>query len=239
MILPLVALKVLLAAYKTPSGSMGPTILHGDRIFSRRTFAPPPRGDVVVFASPEHGHDQSFIKRVVALAGDTIEAIGGRPIINGWLVPHCHVGTYRFDDRTSELYIEYLGDRAYGTLFDHLDDRPCKATTDCGDGICHLGVCGELEGPFVVQPDEVFVLGDNRDNSYDSRKFFGGRGGGVPLGSVEGRGLFVWLGAVSGRFGASVQGPPVLPPAAASLQGALDKCLRERPPVEQATPPKR
>jgi signal peptidase I len=241
MILPLVALKLLLKAYRTPSGSMAPTILISDRIFTRRSFSPPARGEVIVFATPEPGHENSFIKRVVGLPGDTIETIGGRPVINGWLVPQCHVGPYPFDGPTFELYVEYLGDRVYGTLFDHvLDDRSCKVDADCGGGTsCRAGVCGALEGPFAVRAGEVFVLGDNRDNSHDSRRFFGGRGGGVPLGNVGGRGLLVWMSVTPGRFGANVQGPPVLPAAASSLQGALDKCLRERPSLEQTTPPRR
>jgi signal peptidase I len=85
-------------------------------------------------------------------------------------------------------------------------------------------------------------MGDNRNNSHDSRMWWGGQGGGVPFENIKGRALFVWLSVLDGkidwtRFGVPVMGRPKLPTDMAALQPALDKCLRERPPIEKTTPP--
>src|SRR5581483_6632884 len=85
-------------AFKIPSGSMIPTLQVGDHIFVNKfsygpaiplthkrlwTNMPPKRGDVMVFAYPEHP-EQDFIKRVITIGGDKLEAKNGHPVINGW-----------------------------------------------------------------------------------------------------------------------------------------------------------
>jgi signal peptidase I len=95
---------------------MIPTLMIGDHIFvnkftygplipwtDKRLFSrlPPSRADVMVFKFPEN-KEQDFIKRVIAVPGDTLEAINGRPIINGWLVPHCYVGQF-YESHAAEL----------------------------------------------------------------------------------------------------------------------------------------
>jgi len=127
-------------AFKIPSPSMVPTLQVGDHIFvnksaygpmipgtSTRLFSklPPHYGDVIVFQFPEKP-DQDFIKRVVALPSDTLEALDGRPIINGWRPPECRVGVYKhtwgdgmFSQHEGELYVEYLGPEAFLTFYDH------------------------------------------------------------------------------------------------------------------------
>ncbi|HEU4532751.1 MAG TPA: hypothetical protein VFS00_01490, partial [Polyangiaceae bacterium] len=84
----------------------------------------------------------------------------------------------------------------------------------------------------------------NRNNSHDSRSWFGGKGGGVPQIDLLGRAAFVWLHVEPGgsfsfdRFLADVNGAPVLPAAhAATLGPALERCLSARPPREKTTPP--
>jgi signal peptidase I len=247
-------------AFKIPSGSMIPTLMVGDHIFvnkftygplipwtDQRLFPrlPPSRGDVMVFKFPEN-KEQDFIKRTIAAPGDTLEAINGRPILNGWLVPHCYVGPYRYEGRQAELFLEFLGDKSYFTLYDtNPDEAICVDNDDCAPGLsCRSGLCGMLQGPFKVAADEVWVMGDNRNNSHDSRSWRGGLGAGVPFENIKGRAMFVWMsfgpggGIAQDRLFVNVMGRPKLPGAhEASLQAGLDKCLRERPPLSETTPP--
>ncbi len=246
-------------AFKIPSGSMIPTLMIGDHIFvnkftygplvpwtDKRLFSrlPPQRGDVMVFKFPEN-KEQDFIKRTIATPGDTLEAIDGRPVINGWIVPHCYVGPFKYENRNAELFIEYLEDKSYFTLFDaNPDEQKCGGPEDCGAGLaCRGGICGILQGPFHVAPSEAWVMGDNRNNSHDSRSWRGGLGAGVPFENIKGRAMFVWMSFGPGgsiaqdRLFVNVLGRPKLPASAAGLQGAVDKCLATRPPVAETTPP--
>jgi signal peptidase I len=111
---------------------------------------------------------------------------------------------------------------------------------------CLAGICGYHQGPFKVAANEVWVMGDNRHNSHDSRSWRGGMGAGVPFENIKGRAMFVWMsirpdGSVaSDRIFVNIMGSPTLPDDANSaLQGALDKCMRERQSLEQTTPPTR
>ncbi|MDP8999281.1 MAG: signal peptidase I [Myxococcota bacterium] len=230
----------VIEAFKIPSGSMIPTLMVGDHIFVNKfsygpaipythsrvwTSMPPKHGDVIVFAFPEHP-EQDFIKRVIAVEGDKLEARGGHPIINGWEVPSCRVGTWTYNDYDSpitrhegELFVEYLGNESYLTFYDRAS-----------------GAFPEFQGPYFAKAGEVWVMGDNRNNSHDSRMWFGGRGGGVPFENVRGRALFVWLsvsdnGMDWSREGAPVMGRPRLPIAASGLRPQLEDCMKRRPPV--------
>ena len=232
-------------AFKIPSSSMVPTLLVGDHIFVNKfsygpaipytkariwTRMPPARGDVIVFAYPEN-MEQDFIKRVIALPGDRLETDEGHPVINGWKVPSCLAGSYAYDDQDTlpphhegDLFIEYLGDEAYLTFYDRGKDPQLN------------------KGPWYVQPGQIYVMGDNRNNSHDSRAWFGGAGGGVPFENIKGRALFVWLsyrdtGIEWGRFGSPVMGRPRAPKGFESLQPGVDKCLRERPSPDKTKPP--
>lgn len=254
----------VIEAFKIPSGAMMPTVMIGDHIFvsklaygpllpgsDKRLFSrlPPARGDVMVFKFPEN-KAQDFIKRAIAIPGDTLEAINGRPIINGWLVPHCHVG--KFGRNGDRLYVEFLGDKSFLTLYaqdilqaDGPDEPTCKDQDDCGLGqTCRAGICGHHQGPFKVGPNEVWVMGDNRLNSHDSRSWRGGQGAGVPFENIKGRASIVWMsfdpngGVAADRLFVSITGTPTIPGKPdGSLQSALDKCLRERPDVAKTTPP--
>jgi signal peptidase I len=233
-------------AFKIPSGSMIPTLQVGDHIFVNKfvygpmvpfidkrlwTNMPPHRGDVMVFAYPEN-MDQDFIKRVIALPGDKLEAKNGHPWINGWEVPHCYVGVYSYNEidapvpqHEGDLYMEYLEDEAFLTLYDHAS-----------------GGFAERQGPFFVQQGEAYVMGDNRNNSHDSRLWFGGKGGGVPFANIRGKALFVWLSVTDSgvdwtRLGAPVMGRPRVPTAMKALEPGIQKCLDSRPTRAEATPP--
>jgi signal peptidase I len=254
----------VIEAFKIPSGAMIPTLMIGDHIFvskfaygpllpnsDARLFSrlPPARGDVMVFKFPEN-KAQDFIKRAIAIPGDTLEAINGRPIINGWLVPHCYVG--KFGRNQDRLYVEFLEDKSFLTLYaqdamqgDGPDKPACKVQDDCGLGqTCRAGICGHHQGPFKVRPNEVWVMGDNRLNSHDSRTWRGGQGAGVPFENIKGRAMFVWMsfdpngGVASDRLFVQIMGPPTIPGKPdEALQSALDKCLRERPDLAKTTPP--
>jgi len=199
----------------------------------------------MVFKFPERPVDD-FIKRVIAVPGDTLEAINGRPIINGWLVPHCYVGPYKYENHAAELYIEFLEEISYFTLFESNPDEQCNNGDDCNAAglVCKSGICGILQGPFKAAPQEVWVIGDNRNNSHDSRSWHNGMGGGVPFENIKGRAMSVWMSFGPGgniakdRLFVSVHGPPTLPAAQeAALRPAVDRCLKERPPIAETTPP--
>lgn len=238
-------------AFKIPSGSMIPTLQVGDHIFVNKftygpaipftharlwSAMPPKRGDVMVFAYPEHP-EQDFIKRVIAIPGDKLEARAGHPLINGWEVPSCSAGMYSYTENQDgthhegEIFVEFLEDEAFLTFHDHQN------------------IQNDYQGPFYVKPGEVWVMGDNRNNSHDSRMWFGGTGGGVPFENIKGRALFVWLSVADtidwSRMFAPVMGRPPshgpfpgMAPALKALEGPVEKCLRERPPLEKTRPPR-
>src|SRR5690606_1970650 len=161
---------------------------------------PPERGDVIVFEfpDPDPAHEgDDFIKRVIALPGDTLEVKRGHPIINGWEVPSCEVGRYPYGENAGHstpygtLFVDFLGAMAYFTVYE-----PPHPTSGLG-------------GPFEVGPNEVYVMGDNRHNSHDSRRWRNGAGAGVPFDNIRGRAMSVWLPL--SRFMVPVMGEPELP----------------------------
>lgn len=230
-------------AFRIPSGSMLPTLQIGDHIFvnklhfgvllpfaKQRLFPdlPPARGDVIVFEFPDddpHSERQDFVKRVIALAGDTLEAERGHPVINGWPVPFCRAGRYRYgsnDGRPqewAELDVEFLDARAYLTLY----------AEDIEPGY-------EYEGPFLVPAGEVYVMGDNRHDSLDSRRWHQGAGGGVPDANLRGRASRVWLPL--SRLMLPIMGSPQLPDGMpAELVRGVQHCLELRPAQTRPPPP--
>jgi signal peptidase I len=238
-------------AYEVVGPSMMPTLNGGDRLyvdklayglrvpFARRSSRarPPRRGDVVVFsndarAGTNRGADggelpPTFVKRVIGLPGDVIGYREGTPTINGWTVPSCDAGPIvtSLGDRVlrGRLKVEVLDGRAYLTLYMPFD---------------------EPRGLFTVPPDEVYVLGDDRGVSLDSRRLDRGRSAGVPIAAVKGRVSRIVLGATAGgaldfahpvrALALSVRQPEL---DLASIERRIAGCVAHMPPVSSPPPP--
>lgn len=180
----------VIQAYKIPSGSMEPTLLIGDHLMVDKmayglrlpdsffgftpfageipyghylwNFGRVHRGDVVVFVFPLD-HTKDFIKRVVAIGGDTVQVINGKLWLNGKLTRNPHV-----------RYTVPANERSPNTPRDNF-------------------------GPFKVPKGQFFMMGDNRDHSYDSRFW-----GTVKRHAIEGRAMFIywsWGSGTSSPFG--------------------------------------
>ncbi|MEK6707043.1 MAG: signal peptidase I [Bdellovibrionota bacterium] len=192
----------VIEAFKIPSGSMIPTLLIGDHIFvnkfayglkvpfsdffaSRPTLIlrrdPPKRGDIIVFKFPKD-EDIYYIKRVVGVPGDTVEIRNKVLYINQTEIKRDPVNADqsekvfkdldepRFSSDNLELFTEHLNTADHPIMLDR------------------NSILSENHGPIQVPPDNLFVMGDNRDYSNDSRFW-----GYVPMKNVRGKALVIWL----------------------------------------------
>lgn len=176
--------------WRIPSGSMVPTLLPGDLVlvlkFAYGLRLPgghvlvegpaPERGDLILFDDPRGG-GEVLLKRVVGVPGDEVTLVDGQLHLGGRPQPRALVDE-RFEywnytpelahwhPQSASLWVEALGERRYATIASRLLPRPRPT-----------------EGPFVVPPGHVFVLGDNRDDSDDGRSDGGWF---VPIASVRG-----------------------------------------------------
>jgi signal peptidase I len=159
--------------FNIPSGSMKPTLLIGDYLFVSKfsygyshfslPFSPdlfsgrilggePQRGDVAVFKLPKDGKTD-YIKRIVGLPGDTIQVVHGILNINGTPVTREEVAPFTDEDgRTYTRYVETLPNGVKHPILEQGDDEALDNTQ-----------------PYKVPPGHYFAMGDNRDNSRDSR----------------------------------------------------------------------
>jgi signal peptidase I len=182
-------------AFKIPSGSMIPTLQVGDHIFVNKfiygvrvpftnikfgmEYRKPHRGEVIVFIYPKEP-DKDFIKRIIAVEGDTVELkddqlfINGKPVSRQPLEGDCRYEDYqeetgRWEERRCDAWRETLDGNTYTTVYDKNKAQRSKMPLR------------------TVPPDSVFVMGDNRDNSHDSRYW-----GFVPYDLIKGKAMIIW-----------------------------------------------
>lgn len=178
--------------FKIPSASMVPTLQKGDHIFVSKfdyglsipftkvllaEWSSPKRGEVIVFLYPK---DEAihYIKRVVGVPGDKVVVSGRGIFINGEEVKRSQLGSvtslenlYGVDNLTGEIFREQLGSADHLVRYTHLMGSDVR---------------GERE--WEIPAGNFFVMGDNRDDSYDSREW-----GFVPRENIKGRARIVWL----------------------------------------------
>jgi signal peptidase I len=186
--------------FNIPSGSMKPGLLVGDYLFvskyeygySKYSFPyggnlpvegrvwadTPERGDVVVFKLPTD-NKTDYIKRVIGMPGDTVQMRNGRLILNGEMVPRERIDRQEITDRfgITETVTEYVQTLPNGRQFNIYEE----------------GDSGPLDNTriFTVPEGHYFVMGDNRDNSQDSRVM--NMVGFVPLDNMVGEAKFLFF----------------------------------------------
>jgi len=161
-------------AYNIPSGSMKPTLLVGDFILVNKLvyrFSEPQRGDIVVFKYPIDPNID-FIKRIVALPGEEVEVRNNQVFINGKPLPLIEVGRGEENGVRKVIYEEVLPEGIKHKV-QFYEDFPFSKRDF---------------GPVVVPPNHYFVMGDNRDNSEDSRYW-----GFVPRENIVGKAFVIYF----------------------------------------------
>jgi signal peptidase I len=170
--------------FRIPSGSMLPSLYIGDFILVNKfaygvklpiinktivELSEPQRGDVIVFRYPRDP-DLDYIKRVIGLPGDHIAYYNKVLYINGKPVSRSYIGPYKGPGQTSaNEYVERLPGEQHELLL--LPARP-----------------NNLQGEYIVPEHSYFVMGDNRDNSNDSRVW-----GPVPEENLIGKAFMIWM----------------------------------------------
>ncbi len=195
--------------FRIPTGSMVPTLQIGDHVVVNKAsyglwlpttlievpflesayvasryelldWGDPERGDIIVFRYPRKP-ELNYIKRVVAIGGDKISVKDNQITLNGVEQPRTFIDRYTFtDDRCSDMttkrYVEDLGGLEHELLTNASMPGPLSTTRK----------------EIVVPEGHVFVMGDNRDNSEDSRAW-----GFVRMDQIKGKAHFVWFSLAS------------------------------------------
>jgi signal peptidase I len=185
--------------FHIPSGSMIPTLLVGDFIFVNKMSyglripftdpakvhklweRPPLRGDVVVFINPQHP-DVDYVKRVIGLPGDRIDVRDNVLFVNGVEQKRTDVGDFTYQDHS-----EYTDENILVTAHQYIEDLDGKQHPI----IVRRDPVFARSGSWVVGPGRVFMMGDNRDNSADSR--VEGGIGEIPFSYLKGRASIIWI----------------------------------------------
>ena len=187
--------------FRIPSGSMIPTLLVGDLILVNKftygirlpvidkkiiEVGSPQRGDVMVFRYPED-ESENYIKRVVGLPGDTVVYENKRLTINGQVVPVVKTNDY-FDG--PELLLKRQFNEHLGNVDHRIINDDGAPTGTRHENFRFVDRCtyNDLGFRCTVPAGHYFMMGDNRDNSSDSRVW-----GFVPEGNIVGKAFFVWM----------------------------------------------
>jgi len=164
----------LFEAFRVPGYSMAPTIVAGDRLTASKIAyreTDPKRGDVVLFKNPAD-RSMNYIKRIVAMGGDTVEVRNGELLINGRALERQWVRKETLatgkEKLEGDVYRETNGDCRYEIFVSKETSDAARAERDFG--------------PVTVPPYHCFVMGDNRNHSIDSRNF-----GVLSLGAIRGK----------------------------------------------------
>ncbi|MDK6080082.1 signal peptidase I [Massilia varians] len=209
---PVIALVFILRSFlwepfKIPSSSMVPTLLVGDFILVNKyaygvrlpivnkkviEVGDPQRGDVMVFKYPKD-MGQDYIKRVIGVPGDTITYEDKRLTVNGKPVQYTPMDDYLDDQHPiyHKQFVEQLPGKENGVAHRILNTEG-KRTIDIGavDNFPNREACDYSYDKFtcIVPPGNYFMMGDNRDNSADSRYW-----GFVPDKNIVGKAIVVWM----------------------------------------------
>ncbi|HET7790318.1 MAG TPA: signal peptidase I [Gemmatimonadales bacterium] len=193
----------LIEAFRIPSGSMENTLLVGDFLFVDKTiyggefqipltgirflhikgYGEPHRGGIVVFRSVEDSTpDLNIVKRVIGVPGDTLQLVHDTVVRNG--------------KRLDEPYALHLASGIdVEDPFRAAQMRRVQLPHYIGKNADGYHPTTHNFGPIVVPADSYFVMGDNRDESYDSRYW-----GFLPRSHIEGRPLFIYLSVANDPF---------------------------------------
>jgi signal peptidase I len=192
----------LFEPFKIPSGSMIPTLLVGDLILVNKYHyglrlpvfnikltqgEAPQRGDVMVFRYPPKP-SQDYIKRIVGVPGDEVAYLNKKLSINGQVIDKAELPEFFEEDamRYFKQFGETLGDHKHRILND--GDRPAYVA-GATDFAFRQNCRYSIEGVICKVPEgHYFMMGDNRDNSLDSRYW-----GFVPDQNIVGKAILIWM----------------------------------------------
>jgi signal peptidase I len=192
----------LFEPFKIPSGSMIPTLMIGDLILVNKFHygvrlpvinqkitegTPPARGDVMVFRYPPRP-SQDYIKRVVGIPGDEVAYLNKKLTINGKPLSKTSLPDFFDDDSMhySKQFEELLGEKKHKLLNEETQPAFVSGASDFEfKQNCNYSIEGVV---CKVPAGHYFMMGDNRDNSLDSRYW-----GFVPDKNIVGRAFYVWM----------------------------------------------
>ncbi len=196
--------------FKIPSGSMEPTLVPGDLILVNKfvyglrlplihqrltTGSAPRRGDVIVFRLPKDPA-VDYIKRIVGIPGDTVSYENKQLVINGRAIAEQGDGHW-FDPSSEQRYLQYRENLDGAEHRILIDPQAPPFLHQPPDNFPHRDACHYDAQGFVckVPPGMYFVMGDNRDDSLDSRYW-----GFVPRANIVGKAFFVWMSFAGLRY---------------------------------------